>query len=174
MLQTVREGRIVDGPGAEGLHLDAHGAREPDRVAQLDLALRGESGGDDVLGRVARRIRADPVDTQRVLAAERVATVARVLAVGVDGVLSPRETGVHRRAAAHERALRVDEDARLGVGPHGFLGENGRDDRVDQVAPELLGTRAARFSLARHQRDAVDTLRLAVAILDADLRFPIG
>ena len=57
---------IGDPAGAEGLHLDADGARLPDRVAQLDLALVCEPGGNDVLGRIARGIGPGPVDAQRV------------------------------------------------------------------------------------------------------------
>src|SRR5262245_51705288 len=43
---------VRDLAGAERLDQDAHRARDPDRVGDLQLALRREAGGDDVLGDV--------------------------------------------------------------------------------------------------------------------------
>jgi hypothetical protein len=124
---------IRDAPRAERLDLHAHRPGLPDRVAQLDLALRGQTGCDDVLRCMARRVRAAAVDPQRVLAAEGRAAVAGVLAIGVDGVLAPGEAGVQRRPAADEHALRIDEDLRCRVGPHRLVPEDRPDHGVEEV-----------------------------------------
>ncbi len=42
--------------GPEGLDGDADGARNPDRVRELELAALREAGGDDVLRHPARRV----------------------------------------------------------------------------------------------------------------------
>ena len=87
------------------------GWADADRVGDLDLAAIRQVGGDDVLGDVARRVGRGAVDLGRVLAGEGAAAVARHPAVGVDDDLAAGEAGVADRAADHELAGRVDEEA---------------------------------------------------------------
>src|SRR6185436_9939687 len=89
--------RVVDVAGAERVDEDRHGLGDADRVGELDLALRGELRGDDVLRDVARDVRGAPVDLRRVLARERAAAVPTVAAVGIDDDLPTREAAVALR-----------------------------------------------------------------------------
>ena len=84
---------------------------DADRVGDLDLAALGEAGGDDVLGDVAGGVGGRAVDLGRVLAGEGAAAVAGHAAVGVDDDLAAGEAGVADRAADHELAGRVDQEA---------------------------------------------------------------
>jgi hypothetical protein len=85
------DARERDPLGAEALDLDRDGVRDADRVGDLQLAAVGEAGGDDVLGRVTRRVGGRAVDLGRVLAGESPAAVAGGAAVGVDDDLPAGE-----------------------------------------------------------------------------------
>ena len=112
---------LADDPGQLGVgelagpeRLDHHRDRvgDADRVGDLDLAALGEPGGDDVLGHVAGRVGRRAVDLRGVLAREGAAAVAGHAAVGVDDDLAAGEAAVADRAADHEAAGGVDEEAR--------------------------------------------------------------
>src|SRR5690349_8763967 len=60
----------VDLAGAEVIDHDADGLRDADGVRELDKALLGQAGGDDVLGDVAAHVAGRTVDLRRVLARE--------------------------------------------------------------------------------------------------------
>src|SRR4051812_29687487 len=62
--------------GAEGLDHHRDRVRDADRVRDLDLDAIGETGGDEVLGDVARGVGGAAVDLRRGLARERAAAVA--------------------------------------------------------------------------------------------------
>ena len=80
--------------GPEGLDQHRDRLGDADRVGDLDLALRRQAGGDDVLRRPARAVGGAAIDLGRVLAAEGAAAMARVAAVGVDDDLATGEAGV--------------------------------------------------------------------------------
>ena len=89
--------------------------RDPDRVGDLHLRPRRQTGRHDVLGHPAHRVGAGAIDLGGVLARERAAAVAGGAAVGVDDDLAAGQAGVAHRAAGHEPPGRVDQhEARLG------------------------------------------------------------
>ena len=102
---------VGDHAGAFGVDRHVHRLGHADRVGDLDLALVGEAGGDDVLRDVARRVGGRAVDLGRVLAAERAAAVRAGAAVGVDDDLAAGQAAVALRAADDEAAGRVDQVA---------------------------------------------------------------
>ena len=87
-----------------------HRIGNADRVSDLDRAVVGEAGRDDVLGEIARGIGGRAVDLGRVLAGERAAAVRRIAAVGVDDDLAAGEAAVAVGTADDEVAGRVDEE----------------------------------------------------------------
>ncbi len=132
LTDDVGELAVVDLAGAEGL--EHHGGRlgHADGVGELDLALVGETGGDDVLGHVACRIGGGTVDLGRVLAGERATTVTGHAAVGVDDDLAPGQAAVTEGAAGDEPPGRVDVELRVAVQPLG------RQHRLDDVLHHRL------------------------------------
>src|SRR5262249_53414384 len=76
--QRLFELSLVDLAGA--MHIDQHRHRigDADGVGELDGAARGDAGGDDVLGEVARGIRGRTIDLGRVLSGESAAAVRRI------------------------------------------------------------------------------------------------
>src|SRR5690606_41002454 len=93
---------VVDAAGAVGRHPDRSGLGDADRVGDLHQAAAGETGRDDVLGDVARRVGGRAVHLGRILARERAAAVRGGPAVGVDDDLAPGQATVTLRAADHE------------------------------------------------------------------------
>ena len=155
---------------AVGLDAEADGAVDADGVGDLDLAAVGETGGDDVLRRVARVVGRRAVHLRRVLARERAAAVRGHAAVGVDDDLAPGEPRVAARPADDELARGVDEELRL-------RGEEPRRSEVVLRAPLQLGVvllrRAGRGRLVRED-DGVDCDGLAVRIDDGELALRVG
>ena len=95
---------IIHRAGAEGFHVDAERVRHADGVGQLDLAARGQPGGDHVLGHPARGIGRGAVHLRGILAAESAAAVASHAAVGIHDDLAPGHARVAHRPADHESA----------------------------------------------------------------------
>ena len=88
----------VDLAGAVQVDVEAERLGHADRVADLDGALVGQAGGDDVLGQVAAGVGGRAVDLGRVLAGEGAAAVRGRAAVGVDDDLAAGQAGVAVRA----------------------------------------------------------------------------
>jgi hypothetical protein len=84
----------ADPLGAERLDQHGHRPRDTDGVRHLHLDAVRESGGDDVAGHVARRVRRRAVHLGRILAGERAAAVPGEPAVGVDDDLPAGEARV--------------------------------------------------------------------------------
>ena len=99
---------VVDRAGAVGIDIERQRLADADRIGELDRAARGEPGGDDILGEIARDIGGRAVDLGRVLARESAAAVRGRAAIGVDDDLAPGEAGVAVGAADLEAAGRVD------------------------------------------------------------------
>ena len=99
---------VADGAGAVGVDIERQRLGDADRISELDRAARGEAGGDDVLGEIARDIGGRAVDLGRVLAREGAAAVRGRAAIGVDDDLAAGEAGVAVGAADLEAAGRVD------------------------------------------------------------------
>ena len=158
--------------GAERLDHHPHRVRDADRVGDLDLGAVGEPGGDDVLGHVAGRVGGRAVDLGGVLAAERAAAVAGHAAVGVDDDLAPGQAAVAHRAADHEAAGRVDQEAAPQlVGVIQLLGE----DRHDDVLPEVvLDLSLGALGVLAGDQELLDRHRPAVLVAHADLGLAVG
>ena len=159
--------------GARALRVDehAHGLGHADGVGQLHEAALGESGGNDVLGHVARGVGGAAVDLRRVLAGERAAAVRGAATVGVDDDLAAGQTGVRLRAADDKAAGGVDEIAGLLVEQ---LGRDGRaDDELDHVLAQLGHVDLRRVLRAEHDGVHAHGVILLV-ILDGDLRLAVG
>ena len=114
-------GVIWDGARAKGLHVHTDRTGLTDRVAQLHFTLVRQARHDDILRGVPGGIGANAIDTCRVFATERRAAVARVFAIGINGVLSPSESGMYRGPTHEQDAIRIDENLRLGIGLQGLI-----------------------------------------------------
>ncbi len=114
----------------------------------------------------------DAIYAQGVLAAERGAAVARVLAIGVDRRLASGQPGMMRRPAADEQAAAVDENVGVRVRVHRLVAKHRlHNGRVQVVAH---GFEVGALSVARGQTEAVDAAGLSVAVLDAHLGLAVG
>src|SRR6185503_13519649 len=98
---------LFDIAGAVGVDQNRHRIGDADGIGDLDGALGGDTGGDHVLGEIARGIGGRAVDLGRVLAGKRAAAVRGVAAIGVDDDLAAGEAAIAVRAADHEIAGRV-------------------------------------------------------------------
>ncbi len=96
--------------GAEGVDMDGDRLGDADGIGDLDQALVGEAGGDQVLGEMPCRIRRAPVHLGRILSGECSAAVRCPAAVGVDDDLASGQAGVAVRAADFKPPGRVDVD----------------------------------------------------------------
>src|SRR5581483_5082632 len=99
---------------------------DADRIGDLDLALPGKSGGDDVLGDIAGHVAGRAVHLGGILAREGAASVAAIAAVGVNDDLAAGQSAIAVRTADFEPAGRIDVI-------HGALGQVfGRDGFLDE------------------------------------------
>ncbi|CDB87766.1 putative uncharacterized protein PY07799 [Firmicutes bacterium CAG:170] len=161
---------VAELAGAEGI--DQHGdrLRHADGVGQLQLALGGEAGCDDVLGDVARHIGRAAVNLGRVLAGEGAAAVGRVAAVGIDDDLAAGQAGVADGAADDKAAGRVDEEARVRIEQAG--GQIRLDDLFDHGLAQIGDGNVG--GMLRGDDDGVDALDGAIlCVLDGDLALAV-
>src|SRR5690606_20930620 len=88
--------------GAE--RVDRNGSRlcHTDGVADLDFALAGQAGGNDVLRHITTGVGSGTVHFGRILAGERATTVTGHAAVGVNDDLAAGQAAVAHRAADDE------------------------------------------------------------------------
>src|SRR5207302_9761761 len=93
---------------AVGVDPDIEGVGIADGVGELDFALLGQAGGDDVLGDVAGHVGGRAIDLGRVFAGEGAAAVPAAAAVGVHDDLASGEAAVAVRPADQEAAGRID------------------------------------------------------------------
>src|SRR5579863_3648806 len=91
LLQGLGQLLLIRLAGAMGVDIERHRIGNADRVGDLNGALLGETGGDHVLGEIARRISRGTIDFGRILAGEGAAAVRRVAAVSVDDDLASGE-----------------------------------------------------------------------------------
>ena len=160
---------VGDHAGAVREHGDVHRFGNADGVGDLNLTLRGETGGNDVLGDIAAGIGCGAVNLRRILAREGAAAVRAVAAVRVDDDLATGQTAVTLRTANHEAAGRVDEEA-------GVLEPFGRHDRTDDLFNDFVNELSLHVlalghfrGMLRGEHDRVATDRLAVAIAERHL-----
>src|SRR3989442_6681997 len=102
LLDELADRFIGDRARPERFDVERDRPQAADAVRELQLEAMRESGFDDVLCEVARRVRGGAVALRRVLPAERAAAVSRVAAVRVDDDLAPGEPGVAHRPADGE------------------------------------------------------------------------
>ncbi len=148
---------------------------DADRVGHLYLAAVGESGGDDVLGDVARRVGSRAVDLRGVLARERAAAVAGHAAVGVDDDLAAGEAGVADGSADHEAPGRVDKQVLVRVELCRVVhvgGQDGLDHALPEVRADLVDLDAVR--VLGGDQDLLDADRPAVLVAHGHLRLAVG
>ena len=100
---------IRDAAGAKGVNHDRDRVCNADCISQLNLALVGKSGGNNVFRDPACCIGCTAVDLGRVLAGESAAAVTGISAVGVDNDLASGQAGVAGRTADDKSAGRVDK-----------------------------------------------------------------
>src|SRR3954447_18642746 len=157
---------------AEGLDHDRNGVGDPDRVRHLVLAAADKSGGNHVLGDVARGVGGRAVDLRGVLAGEGAAAVAGHAAVGIDDDLAPGQAGVAYWAADDEAPGRVDEEV---LAQLLRVVELLRQDRLDDVLPEIVrDERLGALLVLGRDEELLDLDRAAVLIADRDLRLAVG
>jgi len=156
---------IADGAGTEAVDVDAHRKRVTDGVGELNFALRGEAGGDDVLGDPAAHVGGAAVHFRRVLAREGTTAVTAHAAVAIDDDFTTGEAAVALRTADDEFAGRVDEI--LGVLGEHVLRKDLLDDLLDA---ELLDLGVAHVSgVLGGDDDVHDAGGLAIDVFDGDL-----
>src|SRR5258708_20904473 len=80
--------------GAERVHHYRDGLCNPDGISKLHFGAAGKSGGDDVLGNVARPVAGRAVYLRRILAGEGAATVTAVASGRIHNHLSAGEAPV--------------------------------------------------------------------------------
>lgn len=136
LLYAVRDLSVVDLAGTERFDVQADRVRETECIRHLHLALTGQAGRDDVPGGMTRRVRADPLNAQRVFAGPGGTTVARVFTLRIDGGLPPGRPGMRGRSTGPDDAVVVDQYTRLAVPPDLLFGEYGPHDGLDQVVDE--------------------------------------
>src|SRR5574343_330026 len=161
---------VADLAGAEGLDHDRGRLGDTDGVGDLDQALAGQAGGNDVLGHIAAGVGGRAVDLGRILAGEGTTAVRGCPAVGVDNDLAAGQAAVALRATDDETAGRVDQV--LDVALDQFLGQHRLDDLFDGRLAQVLQADVRRMLGGQH--DGVDAVGLAVDVLDGDLRLGVG
>src|SRR3954470_7373771 len=85
---------LGDLSGAVGVDVDRQRPRHADGVGELQGAAIGQTGGNDVLGDVARGIRDRAVDLGRILAGEGAAAMRGRATIGVDDDLAAGQAGI--------------------------------------------------------------------------------
>ena len=156
---------VADGAGAEAVDVDAHRKRVADGVGELHFALRGEAGGDDVLGDPAAHVGGAAVHFGRIFAGEGTTAVTAHAAVAIDDDFTTGEAAVALRAADDEFAGRVDEI--LGVLGEHVLRQDLLDDLLDA---EFLDLGVAHVSgVLGGDDDVHDAGGLAIDVFDGNL-----
>ena len=156
---------------ARALRVDVHRDRfgNANRVSELHLASISKTGGDNVLGDVARHVRGRAIDLRRIFAGERAATVRRIAAVGVDDDLATGQTGIALRTTGNESTGRIDVILRVVV--QQIAGNSVSDNVFANLSAQLFVFNFRR--VLRRDDDGVNAKRPAVAILNRDLRFAV-
>ena len=96
---------VADRSGAMRVDVERQRLADTDRISELDRAAPGKTGGDDVLGEIARGISGRAVDLGRVLAREGAAAVRGRAAIGVDDDLAAGDAR-RRRPGRRSRSCR--------------------------------------------------------------------
>ncbi len=167
---------VADGAGAEGVDVDADWQRVTDGVGELDFALGGEAGGDDVFGDPAAHVGGAAVHFGGVFAGEGTTTVTAHAAVAVDDDFTTGQAAIALRTADDEFAGGIDEAL-------GFLGEHVlRKDLLDDLLDAeffdhrvllLVSHTGGRCLVLGGDDDVDDAGGLAVDVFHGDLAFRV-
>ena len=160
---------VADGAGAEGVDVDTDGKGVTDGVGELDFALGGETGGDDVFGDPAAHVGGAAVDFGGVFAGEGTTAVTAHAAVAVDDDFTAGEARVTLRTADDEFAGGVDEV--LGVLGQHVLRQDLLDDLLNAEFFDL--GMADVGGVLGGDDDVDDAGGLAVDVFDGDLAFRV-
>ena len=170
LLNGGEDGGIGGGAGAEGVDVDTDWLRMADGVGELDLAFRGQSGGDDVFSDPAAHVSGAAVDLAGVLTGEGAAAVTAHAAVGVDDDFPPGQTGIALGSADDEITGGVNEEFG-GFGQHA-LRQDFFDDFLDAEFLDL-GVGFAGGVLGGDD-DVDDAGGFAIDVFHRDLGLGIG
>jgi len=158
--------------GSVRVDVDRQRLGDTDSVRELDNTSAGEAGGDERLCDPSCGVCAGSVDLGPVLAGEGSTSVGSPAAVRVDNDLSASETGVSLRTTDNEAPGGLDVVDGLVVEEIG--GNDGLDDLLDELLPEVLGGNL--LSVLGRDDDRVDTDRgdgtravLILLVLNRDL-----
>ena len=106
--ETVGEISIREAAGSECFDRDAERRRPSDRITKMHLTPVGESSSHDILGGMASRIRADPVDARGIFARQCRAAVTGNLSISINTVLPPSKARMPGGSVNLERNAIVD------------------------------------------------------------------
>ncbi len=162
--------------GSEGVHVDRGGLRNPDGIGKLELALVREPCGDNVLGHVARGVRARAVNLRRILAGECAAAVPADAAIGINDDLPSGHSCVPFRPADDELAGGIDVDGCALIKQHlprlllPFF-KHRPDHLLNDVFPYLVLVDILPVLLRDH--DSIHPDRLPVVVLNRNLALAV-
>src|ERR1019366_3069868 len=123
--------------GAKSIDQYANRLSYANGVGKLHFTAIGQSGGNDVLGDVARHVAGRAVNLGRVFAAECTTAVTSHATVGVHDDLAAGQSGVTHGATDYEAARWID--VILGVLVEHLLGQRGLDHILQDVSAQLFG-----------------------------------
>ena len=169
LVQGLLEPALGDRPRAGEIDIERQRLGYADCVGQLNGAPLGKLRGNDILGKVARRIGSGTVDLGRVLAGKGAAAVGRRAAIGVDNDLAAGQTGIAVGPADDEAAGRIDVE--LVVRAHPAFGQHFFDIRPDD-GPDVLLRQALDMLGGNHDRRGPH--RLAAFIFKGYLALGVG
>ena len=155
---------------AEGVHPDRDRLGHADGIGQLDLAALGQTGGHHVLCHPAGGIGRRAVHLGGILAGEGAAAVGGGAAVSIHNDFPAGEPGVPLRSSYHKAAGGIDID--LGVLIHKLGGDNGFDDQLDHIPPDLLQLHLRAVLGGHHHRVHPDG-PVVIVVLHGDLALAI-
>ena len=163
---------VCDLAGAIAVDTDGNRLGNADGISQLQLALVGQTGGNQVLGNVAGIVSAGAVHLGGILAGESAAAVSAHAAVGVVDDLTAGEAAVAHGAADDEATGGVDEDLAVLLVEVAGRFEDRTDDfllhGLDDVFLRSLG------GMLGGNDHVVDAHGLAVHVFEGHLRLAVG
>src|ERR1019366_3328712 len=157
--------------GAESIDQNANRLRYANGVSQLHFTAIGQSGGNDVLGDVARHVAGRAVNLGRIFPAECAPAVTPHATVGVHDDLAAGQSSVAHRSTDNEAARGID--VVLGVLVQHLLGQRRLNHVLQDVSPQLFGRNRLRVLTGNNH--SIDAHRLVVLVVfHCDLGFAVG
>src|ERR1035438_2292924 len=156
---------------AESIDQHANRFSDSNGVGKLHFTAISQSGGNNVLGNVARHVAGRAVNLGRVFAAECATAMASHATVGVHDDLAAGQPGVAHGTTDYEASRWVD--VVLGVLVQHLLGQRGLDHILQDVSAQLLGRN--RLRVLTGDDHCINAHRLVVLVVfHCDLGFAVG